>query len=363
VLDFPINDVLAPVGWIFVALLAANVVLFVALVVLREQWVFYARRRERIRARLEPAVAQLLESGDFVRAVSELRPLVAGLGRQERPVAAWIVRDLTRDADAPTQDRVRKLLDESGAVELAERSTRRWMPWRRALACETLGALGAERSVPVLVERLDDTRSEVRIAAARALGAIGSPVAAPRLTTVYLERRAVPTGVAYDALRSLGPSGADAFRRGLRSEDPTIRVASCFGTAALADGGDAGAAETVARLLAEDPDIRVRTAATKALGAVGGTRPPGALIQAADDPEVHVRREAVAALGCFDDPQSVEILAAATRDPDREIALRSAEALLALCSRQAAGGAARTAVASSSDWSVDYARTLAELAA
>lgn len=361
--DFPINDLFAPVGWIFVALLAGNLLLFAALVVLREQWAFHARRRERIGARLEPLVERLLVSDDPDHAVAELRPLVAGLGRQERPVAAWIVHDLTRAADAPTRERVRGLLEESGAVELAERSTRRWMPWRRALACETLGAIGGERSVPVLVERLDDPRSEVRVAAARALGAIGSPAAAPGLSAVYLERRAVPTGVAYDALRALGPSGAEAFRRGLRSADPTIRVASCFGTAALADGGAAAAAETVARLLAEDPDIRVRTAATKALGVVGGTSPPRALLEAAGDSDVRVRREAVAALGLFDDPQSVEIVTAGTRDPDREIALRSADALLALSSRPAAGGAARAAVGSSSAWSVDYARAIAELAA
>ena len=103
--------------------------------------------------------------------------------------------------------------------------------------------------------------------------------------------------------------------------------------------------------------------ATKALGVIGGTKPPRALVEAADDAEVRVRREAVAALGFFDDPQSVELVSAATRDADREIALRSAEALLALSSRPAAGKAARAAVASSSAWSVDHARTISELAA
>jgi HEAT repeat protein len=361
--DFPINDVLAPVGWIFVALLAANLVLFLALVVLREQWVFHARRRQRISERLGP-VEGLLTSGNPERAAAELRPLVAGLGREERPVAAWILRDLTRDADEPTRARMRELLDETGAVELAESSTRRWMPWRRALACETLGAIGLERSVPVLVERLDDPRSEVRVAAARALGAIGSASAAPSLTTIFLERRAVPTGVAYDALRSLGSHGAEAFRRGLRSPDATIRVASCFGVAAqAADGDGTGAVEAVAGVLAGDDNTRVRTAATKALGVIGGTTPPRVLVEAVDDPDARVRREAVSALGLFDEPDSVEILAGAARDPDREIALRAAEALLALRSRPAAGPAAETAVASSPAWSVEYARTISGVAA
>jgi HEAT repeat protein len=38
-----------------------------------------------------------------------------------------------------------------------------------------LGKIGARHSVPVLLERLEDRRPEVRMAAVRALGDIGSP--------------------------------------------------------------------------------------------------------------------------------------------------------------------------------------------
>ncbi len=280
--DFPINDVLAPVGWIFLALLAANLLLFAALVVLREQWAFHARRRERIRSQLEPFLERLL-TGDPDRAVDELRSRVASLGREERPVAAWCLEDLTRDADEATRRGVRDLLDETGAIELAEQST--------------------------------------------------------------------------------GAPGAEAFRRGLRSPDPTIRVASCFGVAALSAEDASSATEAVAQRLAGDDDTRVRTAAAKALGVIGRTTPPRVLVEAAHDPELRVRGEAVVALGLFDAPDSVDLLAAAAQDPDREVALRSAEALLALGARPAAGAAARAALASSPAWSVDYVRTTSELAA
>jgi HEAT repeat protein len=284
--------------------------------------------------------------------------------RSDRPVAAWLLRDLTRTADEATRDRIRRVIEDVGAVELAERSTRRWTPWRRALACEILGAIGAERSVPVLEARLRDGRSEVRMAAARSLGAIGSPAAAPALTQVFLERRAVPIGVAYDALRGLGSAGADAFRQGLRAHDPTVRVASCFGVAALAaEDGDPTAADALARLLEEDGNVRVRTAAARALGTLGGTTPPRVLVDAAHDPEVRVRREAVTALGHFDHAASVETLVESARDRDREVALRSAESLLGLRARPRAGGEARAAVASSSSWSVEHALTISELAA
>jgi HEAT repeat protein len=267
--DFPIRDVFAPLGWIFLALLAVNAVLFVLLVVLREKWTFYRRRRERIRAQLTPSVERLVSGSDPESIAEELRPQVASLGNNDRPVAAWLLRDLTRDADEATRARIRRVIEEMGATELAERSTRRWTPWRRALACEILGAIGAERSVPVLEARLRDRRSEVRMAAARSLGAIGSSAAASALTQIFLERRAVPTGVAYDALRGLGPAGADAFHQGLRAQDPTVRVASCFGVAALAaEYGDATAADTLVRLLAGDDNVRVRTAEAKALGVI-----------------------------------------------------------------------------------------------
>jgi HEAT repeat protein len=361
--DFPIRDVFAPLGWIFLGLLAINALLFLVLVLMREKWVFYRRRRQRVRAQLAPSVERLVSDDDPNGIVEELRPRVANLGRKDRPVAAWLLRDLTRDADEATRARIRRVIEETGATELAERSTGRWTPWRRALACEILGAIGAERSVPVLEARLRDKRSEVRMAAARALGAIGSPAAAAALTRIFLERRAVPIGVAYDALRGLGPAGADAFHQGLRAQDPSVRVASCFGVAALAaERGDPTAAEGLARLLEGDSNVRVRTAAAKALGVLGGTTAPRVLVDAVHDPEVRVRREAVAALGHFDEPATVETLAALAGDRDREVALRSAESLLALRERPRAGGRAQAAVARSSSWSVEYAVTVSELA-
>jgi HEAT repeat protein len=362
--DFPVRDVFAPLGWIFVLLLAADLLLFVVLVALREHWLFYERRRAPIRERLEPVVARLVDGRDPEGTAAELERIVAGLDRTSRPVAAWLLRDLTRDDDEAARRRIREILDRTGAIDAAEEGTRRRMPWRRALACEILGVIGAERSVPVLLDRLDDDRAEVRMTAARALGAIGSAQAEPKLASAFLERTKVPTGVAYDALRGLGPAGAEAFWRGLERTDPTVRVTSCFGIAAAAgEVGVDGAVATLTRVMEGDDSVRVRTAATRALGMVGGTAPPPALLRAARDPELRVRREAVAALSSFDDPESVQMLADSVGDADREIALRSATALLALADRPRSGVPARAAFDGSRAWSVDYVRTIEELAA
>ena len=359
--DFPVRDVFDPLGWAFLVLLVANLVLFIVLVVLRENWVFYERRRAPIRERLEPVIERLVEGRDPEDTAAELERIVAGLGRTSRPVAAWLLRDLTRGADAKTRARVREVLERCGAIDAAEEGTRRWMPWRRALACEILGTIGAERSVPVLIDRLGDDRLEVRIAAARALGAIGAPQAGSALTSLFLERKAVPMGVAYDALRRLGSPGADAFSHGLEGGDPTVRLASCLGLAATAAGDRAVAALT--RVMERDDNVRVRTAAAHALGVIGGGSPPAALLRAARDPDLRVRREAVAALASFDDPESVKALAESPGDPDREIALRSATSLLRLGDSPRAGAAARAALDASHAWSADYVRTIKELAA
>jgi HEAT repeats len=102
----------------------------------------------------------------------------------------------------------------------------------------------------------------------------------------------------------------------------------------------------------------------KALGVVGGGRPPDVLVAAAvDDRDPRLRCEAIRALGSFDSTRSVDLLVEASAGSDRETALCAAEPLVALSGKEQAGPAATDALARSSSWSVDYARTLAELAA
>jgi hypothetical protein len=169
--DLPLRDLLEPVGWTFLGLAALNIALFAALVVQREQWVMHQRVRGRIGERLAPLIERLLAGGDAERAAEELRPVIADLGSQARPVAAWLLLDGLRDADAATRAAVTRVLRESGAIERAERSIRRRVPWRRALACELVGTIGTEQSVDVLVARLRDRRGEVHVAAAGARAA------------------------------------------------------------------------------------------------------------------------------------------------------------------------------------------------
>jgi HEAT repeat protein len=314
------------------------------------------------RERLAPVTARLLNGDDPERDAQELRPVIAGLGRQSRAVAAWLVLDGLRAADEAARAAVCRVLRESGAVELVERAARGGVPWRRALACEFLGAIGTEQSVDVLVERLRDKRSEVRRAAARALGQLGDPAAAGPLKSVFLGRDGVPIGVTNDALSRLGPAGAEAFREGLRSPESTVRVTSCFGIASQADP----AASDEARALLEerlrsDAEPRVRAAAAGAMRWLPGDVAPAALVDALRDPSPAVRRSAAGSLGVFDDPAAVEALADVVSDLDRETALRAAESLLALGGGVRAGEPSRRALAASRAWTVESVRAIEEV--
>src|SRR5262249_15484311 len=177
------------------------------------------RRRERVRAEFEPLFQRFLESEDRVRLAEELRPAFLRMDRAHRPVAAVLVADLMGSASPSQADALRDALELSGIVELGHKGTRRLSPWRRALACEVLGRIGAERSVPVLLERLDDRRPEVRVAAVRALGDVGSPDAVPALSAMFLERHGAPPNIVNDALRRIGGEALTAFERGVVSTD------------------------------------------------------------------------------------------------------------------------------------------------
>jgi hypothetical protein len=320
------------------------------------------RRREHVHEELEPVFSRFLETDDATYLAAELRPAFMRMNAAHRPVAALLTIDVMREASPSQKDRLRAVLEQAGIVDLGERGTRRLSPWRRTLACELLGEIGADRSVPALLARLQDRRPEVRLAAVRALGDVGSKDAVPALSTAFLERRAAPTNIVNNALRRIGGDALPAFEQGITSDDPIVRVSSCFGLSGIPEKHDV-AVIRMAQVLTSDSDRRVRAAAAAALGIAGGENAPSQLLDATIDSDIHVRRSAVKALASFDDPGAGDALVDRTEDEDRETAIRAAEALVALSHRPGAGGAAHERLESSSAWAVEYARKVAEVTA
>lgn len=345
---------------IALVLLLLNILMLVAVHARRLRQAVRGRRAKRFRARMEEILAQL-DPGSAPRDPEWLGAQVRSFDELERPIAASKLIERMRPASEEERAHALAVLREAGAVDLAVRSTGQWMPWRRALAIRTLGWIGATEAVPALLERTNDRNRYVREAAVRALGRIGEPNALGRLAGLFRAPGPVGTGIVYDALIGIGPEAAQTFVHGLESPVDSVRVASCFGVAALAAPEDARPGLDRALV---DESGRVRAAAAEAAEQVGGSAVSEALARASRDDQPAVRRAAVAALGSFDDRRAVELAAAALDDPDREVAIRAAESLVRLSRLPAAGARADESLGRpDAPWPVDRALTLASLGA
>jgi HEAT repeats len=318
------------------------------------------RREKRFIADFERILDDIMQAGEH-RDADWLQKKVSDFNELERPLAAVMLVERLRPMSREEREQTLATLREIGAVSVALHSTRRWMPWRRALAVRTLGWAGADEAVPTLLALLHDRSRHVREAVVRALGLIGDHTALPRLGELFRAPGSVGAGVVYDALVGFGPEAESVFADGLGSADESVRVSSCFGIANVSE--PAGARGWLEPMCA-DPSARVRAAAVTALAYVGGPVLPTSLALAARDEEPTVRAAATAALGSFDDAQAIECALDALLDPDRETAIRGGESLVRLSRLPNAGSAAVAALKRSGDeWPVERALTLSSLGA
>jgi HEAT repeat protein len=154
-----------------------------------------------------------------------------------------------------------------------------WGVLVRALPHEAVRAAVVELgtpAVPHLIQALRDGNSYVRVAACRALGAIG-------------DRQAVPP-----LIQALGD----------RDRDRDVRAAACW---ALGQIGDPQAIPPLIQALG-DWNSDVRVVACRALGAIGDRQAVPPLIQALGDWNSDVRVVACRALGAIGDGQAVPAL-------------------------------------------------------
>jgi HEAT repeat protein len=346
-------------SWVWESMLAITLVLValnVLLVVLvhgrRIRQSVRRSRERRFQAQLDEVMAKL-DHPPSLRDRLWLRWQLAGFDELQRPLAAVALIERLRPASAEERRETLTTLREVGAVELLVASTGSRIPWRRALAVRTLGWVGAEETVPVLIERARDRNRYVREAAVRALGRVREQQALPLLGELLRAPGRAAPGVVYDALISFGIAAAPTFAGALRSEFESVRVASCYGVAAVSEPTQAAA--ELEPLLA-DTEAPVRAAAAEALGRVGGGSLPAGLARASHDEVATVRVAATRALGVFDDPQAVELAVNALLDPDRDTAVSAGESLVRLARRPASAAAAEEALARSArSWPVERA--------
>ena len=348
----------ATAGAVALTLLFLNVLVLVGVHGRRLRQHFRTRRAKQFHARVEEILAEL-DPATRARDPRWLRTQIGGLDELERPIAATMLIERMKPASEEERLQTLAVLREAGSVESLARSTARGLPWRRALAIRTLGWIGAEETVPVLIERLSDRNRHVRESAVRALARIGDSLALPSLAELFRSPGRVGTGVVYDALVAFGPEAEPVFVDALGSETASVRVASCFGVAVLSEP------ESARRLLGAAARRRGCAGAERCGGVLGTDRrrtAPGRARPATRDELATVRSAATGALGSYDDPRGVALAVNALLDPDRDVAVRAGESLVRLSRGPLAGEAARLALRrEESAWPVERALTLSSL--
>jgi len=312
---------------VLVGVIVCCVILALVVVVSR---VRIARRAERNRQRLAPLRADLLavgagedETGSARRRLVQDRTAGPELDRA-------VIDLLTKVRGGPAEDLVEVLRERHGVARALE-ALGASSSVRRARATRVLGLLRDPSHVNDLVRMLDDRSGEVRIVAARAIGALGpsaGPSAAGAVVRAVRSRRSapgVPATVAMSTLTQLGVESHAAVAAGLDDDDPGVR-----NVAAAVAGHNLFVAtgSRLAQMAATDPDHTVRVSATEALGAVGRPADVHVLVRllAPIEPAV-VRRAASRALGELGGDVAVTGLVSVLGDDDRFLATSAATAL------------------------------------
>lgn len=170
--------------------------------------------------------------------------------------------------------------------------------WVRYYACQSLGRLRAPAAVPLLVERLEDTAEQVKLAAVEALATIPGAVAASALRDAArsdnheVERAAI---VGIGARKD--PALRDELLRSLQSSDAGVRLVTLASLAAFPS-----AEAELERVASSDPDGAVKSSALELLASLSNAASTSALVR-------------LAATG----PQSKEALAALAQNIDARI--------------------------------------------
>jgi len=212
----------------------------------------------------------------------------------------------------------------------------------RRAAARSLSNLGDRRAVLPLIEALRDGDAEVRSNAAQGLGELEDVRAIPGLSALLKDASKDVRHAALHALENFAEQVPDeTILAALGDSDSEVRLAALNLAENRLSAGDEDRrtadpryVSAFSRLLG-DSDADVRGQAASALGEVGLTEAPAALLNAAKDRNADVRRQVACALGEIRDPKTVPVLKELTQDANADVRQQAVHALAEIRDRTA----------------------------
>lgn len=303
-----------------IAVVAALVTAFSLVIVVnkiqreaREGW-----RRVR-RRRLEPAILEYAHGSD-----AAILPAIGGRLRwRDRRVVAETLLDFIQRVRGIERDRLGQALDHLGYVDrwIDGLASRRW--WKRADSAEKLGLAVSRRSASHLPRLLVDDVPEVRLRAAKALGAVGGHAAVSPLVHALADASRWSTIRVADILAAMGPTVTQELAHSFPGLPLPARVA------AVDVVGRIKSLDSVPWLLQrlKDAERDVRARAAHALGEIGDPSAAPGLVPLLADAEWPVRAMAAKSIGRLRHVAATEALAHSLRDREWWVRANAGDAL------------------------------------
>src|SRR5688572_16600270 len=199
--------------------------------------------------------------------------------------------------------------------------------FRRARGCEELGDLKIIEMVDEIAKCLTDPVVEVRLAAARSLGAIGSLALIKTILGVLATPSRWGALDTYEILRSFGPASSKPL---LQALDPTSAPKVRRMAAELLGLMHSVEAVPALRTALKDSDLELRTRVARALGRIGDPSAEPDLIEGMKDPWWSVRAACAQALGELGSIEAIPDIERGLSDRSWWVRRNSAEALARL---------------------------------
>jgi HEAT repeat protein len=250
---------------------------------------------------------------------------------RKKPFDRRIIEDMALDAfeaaHAEESARLLRFLRTSGLIEKRIFEARTLKGWQRRSALVALGRTRAPEGIPALSEALRDDDVEVRNAALRGLGRLGSPEAAEEILHWVAESGLnVPVLPLQNALINCCRERPQVLMPYLKLADPKLRevLARIVGEVA----GPSLGMELIG--LADDELPELRAAAARAMSNTQPAEAVEVLAELSHDTVWFVRLRAVVAMGKLYDVRALPYLLKALTDSNRLVRMRAAEGLVDL---------------------------------